>query len=50
METDLDVPVPPQHTSQPLYDFRNAALGPRGYKCANKRKLDEYEEQVMQKE
>ena len=42
----MDIPVPPQHMPQPIYDFRNAEHGPRGYKCANKRKLDEYQEQV----
>jgi hypothetical protein len=46
MEVETEVPVPPQHTSQTLFDFRHMAHGPRGYKCANKRKLDDYEDQV----
>jgi len=46
MEIDSEVSVPPQHTAQPLFDFRHMAHGPRGYKCSNKRKLDDYEEQV----
>ena len=40
------VPVPPQHTQPALFDFRRSANGPRGYKCKNKRKLDDYQEQV----
>lgn len=43
---EAEVPVPPQHKPQPLFDFRNAEHGPRGYKCSNKRKLEAYEEQV----
>jgi len=49
-----EVPVPPQWQPQPLYDFRRAPDGPRGYKInvtkygnvGSKRKLDEYSEQV----
>ena len=48
MEVESAVSIPQQHTQPEVVDFRNAAHGPRGYKCANKRKLDEYEEQVCQ--
>lgn len=49
-----EVPVPPQHVNQPIYDFRHIEVGPRGYKVnvtkwgnvGSKRKLDEYAEQV----
>ena len=44
----MAVSIPEQHTQPEVVDFRNAAHGPRGYKCVNKRKLDEYEEQVCQ--
>ena len=46
MAEQVEAVIPPQHKGQPIYDFRNAAHGPRGYKCVNKRKLDEYEDQV----
>ncbi|EIE22047.1 hypothetical protein COCSUDRAFT_53945 [Coccomyxa subellipsoidea C-169] len=43
---DEEVPVPPQYTTGPVTDFRNAALGPVGYKMCRKRKMQEYQEQV----
>lgn len=45
MDIEASVPVPPQHSAPEIVDLRNAAHGPRGYKCVNKRKLDEYEQQ-----
>ena len=44
---ETEVPVPPQYKDAVVIDFRNAMLGPRGYKMSNKRKMDEKEEQVL---
>jgi hypothetical protein len=44
--SDEAAPVPPQYTTGPVTDFRNAALGPVGYKMCRKRKMEEYQEQV----
>ncbi len=38
--------MPPQHKVAEVIDFRNAMLGPRGYKMARKRTIEEREEQV----
>lgn len=43
---DNAAPVPPQYTTGPVTDFRNAALGPVGYKKCRKRKMEDYQEQV----
>ena len=43
-------PVPPQYAVSPVSggsDFRRAALGPTGYKMCRKRKMEEYQEQVV---
>ncbi|BDA42079.1 hypothetical protein COCOBI_02-8800 [Coccomyxa sp. Obi] len=47
---DDAAPVPPQYTTGPVTDFRNAALGPVGYKKCRKRKMEDYQEQVDQEE
>ena len=44
---ETEVPVPPQYKDAVVIDFRNAMLGPRGYKMSNKRKMEEKEEQVL---
>lgn len=41
------MPVPPQYKEAELIDFRNATLGPRGYKMSRKRTIEEREEQVL---
>ena len=41
------MPVPPQHKVAEVIDFRNAMLGPRGYRMARKRTIEEREEQVI---
>ncbi len=46
---DAEVPVPPQYKDAQVIDFRNAMLGPRGYKMSRKRKIEEKEEQVYHK-
>ena len=38
--------MPPQYKDAQVIDFRNAMLGPRGYKMSRKRKIEEKEEQV----
>ena len=43
---DEEVPVPPQLRRPALHDFRAAPTNQRGYLMKNKRKLDEYAEQV----
>ncbi len=43
---DAEVPVPPQYKDAQVIDFRNAMLGPRGYRMSRKRKIEEKEEQV----
>ena len=45
--TEAEVPVPPQYKAAEVIDFRNAMLGPRGYKSARKRTIEEREEQVL---
>ena len=45
--TEAEVPVPPQYQEAQVIDFRNAMLGPRGYKMSRKRKIEEKEEQVL---
>ena len=45
--TEAEVPVPPQHKVAEVIDFRNAMLGPRGYRMARKRTIEEREEQVI---
>ncbi len=39
-------PVPPQYKEAEVIDFRNAALGLRGYKMSRKRTIEERQEQV----
>ena len=41
------MPVPPQYKVAEVIDFRNAMLGPRGYRMARKRTIEEREEQVI---
>lgn len=51
---NVEASAPPQWEPQPVYDFRHASDGPRGYKVnvtkfgnvGTKRKLEEYSEQV----
>lgn len=43
---DEEVPVPPQLKLPALHDFRGAPTAQRGFLIKNKRKLDEYAEQV----
>ena len=43
---DEEVPVPPQLKLPALHDFRGAPTAQRGFLLKNKRKLDEYAEQV----
>lgn len=38
--------MPPQHKVAEVIDFRHAALGPRGYKMARKRTIEDLQEQV----
>lgn len=46
IEMDEPTTLPPQYKPSPVTDFRNAALGPIGYKMSRKRKMEEYQEQV----
>lgn len=46
VEEEVAGTIPPQYKPQPMFDLRSAGIGPRGFKVRNKRKLDEYEEQV----
>lgn len=48
--TEAEVPVPPQYKAAEVIDFRNAMLGPRGYKMARKRTIEEREEQVLRRD
>lgn len=43
---DEEVPVPPQLRQPALHDFRGAPTAQRGFLMKNKRKLEEYAEQV----
>lgn len=43
---DEEVPVPPQLKLPALHDFRGAPTNQRGFLLKNKRKLDDYAEQV----
>ncbi|CAL5219037.1 g796 [Coccomyxa viridis] len=43
---DAEVPVPPQYKDAQVIDFRNAMLGPRGYRMSRKRKIEEKDEQA----
>lgn len=42
--------TPPQYQPQSLFDLRASKTGPRGFKCRNKRKLDDYDEQAQQEQ
>ncbi len=44
--SDEEVPVPPQLRRPALHDFRAAPTNQRGYLMKNKRKLDDYADQV----
>jgi hypothetical protein len=44
--SDEEVPVPPQRRGPALHDFRAAPTNQRGYLMKNKRKLDDYADQV----
>ena len=41
------MPVPPQYKEAEVVDFRNATLGPRGYKMSRKRTIEAREDQVL---
>ena len=39
--------MPPQYKEAEVVDFRNATLGPRGYKMSRKRTIEAREDQVL---